>query len=485
MIDLAPLLAPASIAVVGASTDSGKVGGMPIRLLRSNGFPGAIYPVHRTAAEIQGLPAYRSVADIGRPVDLAIVAVPADACLATLDQLIEARVRAAVVFTSGFAETGAAGAALQATLADGAARHGIALLGPNCLGAMNLRRSVYATFSPVALDGAPPPGDVALVSQSGAFGGYAFALARRSGLGLSSWITTGNEAGVQVADAIRWLVDDDDTRVVLGYVEGARDLPRFEAALDAARAAGKPVALVKVGTTPAGARAARLHTGSDTGDDAAWNRLFDAYGVHRVPTLTALLRLGTVLSRGRRPRFSDTSRLTDDGPSRQASIPIAILTISGGVGIVMADRAAVHGLTMPPLPAGPAAALVAAVPFACTENPIDLTGQVFAKADVLIATLHEVARCGTYGYAVVFLAAAGRVPGLWVRIQSSILALIAEPDAAPLLFCGVFDDVQRDWLVAQGCLVFEEPTDAIDAVAALSGAGPHGDLRRGHAGTVP
>jgi acyl-CoA synthetase (NDP forming) len=235
---------------------------MPLRLLRENGYAGAIYPVHRDATEIQGLRAYASLLAIDQPVDLAIVAVPAAGCEAAMDQMLASGTRAAVIFSSGFAETGAAGAAAQARMGARAREAGMLLLGPNCLGAMNMREKVFATFSPVALGGAEA-GALALVSQSGAFGGYAFSMARDAGLGLGYWITTGNEAGVQVADAIHWLAQDTATRVILVYIEGCRDEPRLVTALAAARSAGKPVVVVKVGHTPAGARAARLHTGSE------------------------------------------------------------------------------------------------------------------------------------------------------------------------------------------------------------------------------
>ena len=462
-LDLRPLLAPRSIAVIGASTQSSKVGGMPIRLLRENGYRGAIFPVHLGATEIQGLKAYPSLEAIGEPVDLAIIAVPAQACTATMEQLARAGTRAAIVFTSGFAETGEQGAALQDAMARTAREHGIALLGPNCLGAMNLHESMFATFSPVVLGGVPPAGGVALVSQSGAFGGYAFSLAREAGLGLGHWITTGNEAGVQVADAIHWLAHDPDTRVILAYIEGCRDEPRLRAGLAAAREARKPVVIVKVGTTASGARAARLHTGSDTGDDGAYGRLFAAYGVHRATTIEQLFRTGHVLANGRRP----VSWQAPDGLAHRASTRLALLSISGGVGILMADRAEQKGLPLPALPKGPARRLIDAIPFAATANPIDVTGQVFSQPQVLMNALQDVARCGVYGYVAAFLAGAGTVPKLWPELQRCIAALQSDLSAAPFVFSGIFDAPQRAWLESQGCLVFREPADAVDAVATL------------------
>lgn len=447
--DLAPLLAPRSIAVVGASAQPNKVGGMPIRLLRENGYAGAVYPVHRTADEIQGLRAWASLEAIGSRVDLAIVAVPVGECEGVVEQMARCGTRAAVVFTSGFAEVSEDGAALQRRLGDIAREAGIALLGPNCLGAMNLHDRVFATFSPVVLGGAPAAGSTALVSQSGAFGGYAFALARRAGVGIGHWITTGNEAGVQVADAIAWLAAEPSCERILGYLEGARDMGRLRKALVAARAAGKPVTLAKVGHTAAGARAAKLHTGSDTGDTAAYRRLFDECGVRSARTIAEL--------------FS--------GPMERTALPaahrqpLAIFSISGGVGIMMADRAEELGLPLPPLPDDAAARLKAAIPFASTLNPIDVTGQVFSQPAVLVQALRDAATCGRYRHVAAFLAAAGNAPGVWPLLQECIVQLRATPGAAQLVLSGILTAEQQAWLEAQGCGVHAEPAHAVEAVA--------------------
>ncbi|WP_416051453.1 acetate--CoA ligase family protein [Cupriavidus basilensis] len=460
------LLKPRSVAVIGASTQPEKVGGMPIRLLRELGYAGRIFPVHPTAGEIQGLPAYATLAAIGQPVDLAIVAVPAVATESVMAQLARNGTRAAIFFTSGFAEVGDEGLAMQVALAESARRHGVALLGPNCLGVMNLRERMFATFSPIPLTGVPPAGDVGLVSQSGAFGAYAFALAREAGLGLSHWVTTGNEAGLQVADVIEWMAQDKDTRVILAYMEGCRDGARLRQALAAARAAGKPVVITKVGTTEAGARSAQSHTASLAGEDAVYQAVFDEYGVHRAHTLEDFFRLGYTLSRGRRPaRWDSPSGLMAD-----AVAPVAIVTVSGGVGIMMADRAEELGMPMPPMPAAAAKALRMSIPFASTANPIDVTGQVVAQPAVLLDAMAGVATCGEYGSVVAFLAGGANAPRLWEELQRTIGALHEDKRAAPLLLSGVVDDDKRAWLEAHGCLVFREPAHAIEAVAALARA---------------
>ncbi|WP_354682603.1 acetate--CoA ligase family protein [Cupriavidus necator] len=466
MVDLNSLLYPRSIAVVGASTQPDKVGGMPIRLLRELGYEGRLYPVNPSAAEVQGLRAYGSLSDIGEPVDLAIVAVPASASQDVMAQLAGNGTRAAVVFTSGFAEAGEAGVRMQDMLARSAQEAGVTLLGPNCLGAMNLRERMFATFSPIPLSGVPPVGEVGLVSQSGAFGAYAYALAREAGLGLSHWVTTGNEAGLQVADVIAWLANDPNTRVILAYIEGCRDGARLRQALDAARAAGKPVVITKVGTTAAGARSAQSHTASLTGEDAVYQAVFDAYGVHRAHTLEAFFRLGYVLSRGRRPALWHCPEDLD----ASAVTPLAVVTVSGGVGIMMADRAEELGLPLPPMPEAEAEALRTAIPFASTANPIDVTGQVVAQPRVFMDAIAGVARSGAYGCVAAFLAGGANAPRLWPELQQTVAMLSDEPNAAPLLLAGIVDDDKRAWLEARGCLVFREPAHAVEAAATLARA---------------
>jgi len=465
MLDLQPLLCPRSIAVVGASTQPEKVGGVPIRLLGELGYGGRVFPVNPGADTVQGLRAYATVADIGEPVDLAIVAVPAPAAPDVMAQLGQAGTRAAVVFTSGFAEV-SGGDALQHALAAQAHAHGVQLLGPNCLGAMNLRDRMFATFSPIPLSGVPPVGHVGLVSQSGAFGAYAFALAREAGLGLSHWVTTGNEAGLQVADVIEWLANDPQTQVILAYVEGARDGMRLRRALAAARAAGKPVVIAKVGTTAAGASAAQSHTASLAGEDAVYQAVFDEYGVHRAHTLEAFFRLGYTLARGRRP----AQWQSPTGLAADAVAPVAIVTVSGGVGIMMADSAETLGLPLPPMPDAAAQALRTAIPFASTANPIDVTGQVVAQPQVFVDALANVARCGQYGAVAAFLAGGVNAPRLWPVLQDTVSALEGDRHAAPLLISGVMDDDKRAWLEARGCLVFREPAHTMEAVAALAKA---------------
>jgi len=278
---LQTLFSPTSIAIVGASNTLGKVGATPIQLLKQYGFQGRILPVNPKAHEVQGLTCYGSLGQIEQDIDLAILAVPARHVCKALEHARPGQLRNAVLLTSGFAETGPQGRMEQSRLERLAGERGIRLLGPNCLGFMNMRKSVYATFTPAALKGEALPGHVGMVSQSGAFGAYAYTMARQRGLGLSFWASTGNESDVTVADCIEWLVEDPATHIIMAYMEGCKKGEKLKRALDAAARAGKPVVVTKIGRTASGARAAASHTAALAGDDAVYDALFLQYGAIR------------------------------------------------------------------------------------------------------------------------------------------------------------------------------------------------------------
>lgn len=451
-MSLDALLHPTSVAIVGASQNPQKVGGMPVRLLRELGFAGPVWPINPNAAEVQGLEAYASLAELPSAPDLAIVAVAADLVEATLQQAVARGVRAAIVLSSGFAEVGEPGAAMQQRLAGIARDGGLTLLGPNCLGVMNPREKLFATFSPAPLAGRPEPGAVAIVSQSGAFGAYAYSLARAGGLGLSHWVTTGNEATTSVADVIDALADDPGTRVILAYIEGARDGLALQRALRKARAAGKPVVVTKVGRTEAGARAALSHTASLSGEDRVYQAVFDDTGALRADTVEQMFRLGQAFDVASVPR------------GRR----LGIITLSGGVGTLMADAASDAGLEMPPLPQAVADELRRRIPFCSTANPVDVTGQATADFGVLEYAAVEAARCGAYDAVVLFLAAAGAAPGYADKVVQLVRAARAAAPGVSLLLAGIVTPELKRELLGLGCLVHQEPTHAIEAVARMA-----------------
>ncbi len=450
--DLSRIFAPRSIAVVGASDTTSKIGGVPVDFNRRFGFGGAIYPVNPRPGLIQGLQAYPNLRSIGQSVDLAVFAVPEALVQGALEDAIAAGVRGVVLFTAGFAEVGPAGAQAQARLRATARAGGIHLLGPNCLGFMNLRHSVYATFCPVPGGGRVRPGHIGLVSQSGAFGGYAYALARERDVGLSHWITTGNEADLELADCLEWLAHDPQTHVIMGYMEGCRDGFKLRRALAAAHAARKPVVMVKVGRTPAGALAAASHTAALAGTAAADDAILAEYGVHRARDITEF--------------FDIAASASIAGLPRERSV--GLFTVSGGVGVLMADEADDAGLDVRAMPPAAQDQIRHWVPFAATANPVDITGQMTNDEGLIERTVQLMLEQGRYASLVGFLSAYGLSERAWPVLQRLALMLKHEHPGTVAALCTLVSAEHRRALQHLGCLVYSEPADAVRAIAALA-----------------
>lgn len=455
---LSALFAPRSIAVVGASSNPQKIGGIPVDYQRRFGFDGALYPVNPNAERVQELPAWPSLRAIGQPVDLAILSVPAALVDNALDDAIAAKVKGVVLFSSGFAETGAEGMAAQTRIGDKARAAGVRLIGPNCLGFMNIARNVYATFSPAPGVGRVAAGRIGLVSQSGAFGAYAYSMARARGVGLSLWATTGNEADVQFADCLAWLAQDPATDVIMGYMEGCRDGPRLRAALALAQAHGKPVVMVKVGSTALGAQAAASHTAALAGDDAVYDAVFRQYGVLRARNLTEFFDLAHSAAVAGRPR--DRS--------------IGLFTLSGGVGALMADEASAQGLDVRPLSDAAQDTLRGWVPFAAPRNPVDITGQVTNDLSLLARSARVMLDDRGFASWMGFLAAAGASDAFWPVLRDLVASLRAAYPDTLLAISTLLAPERRAELEAMRCLVFSDPSDGIRTIAALAGLKPAG-----------
>ncbi|CAB5713023.1 Succinyl-CoA ligase [ADP-forming] subunit alpha [Delftia tsuruhatensis] len=446
------LFAPRSIAVVGASDQASKIGGIPLDYLLRFGYGGDLYAVNPRAGRVQGLPAHERLAAIGAPVDLAIVAVPQSQVAGVLEDAAAARVRSMVLFSSGYAETGAEGTAAQQALAQRARAAGIRLIGPNCLGFMRPGHQVYATFSPAPGAGLVRPGRIGMVSQSGAFGAYAYSLARERGLGLSLWATTGNEADVQLADGLAWLAQDPETDVIMAYMEGCRDGPRLRAALALAQAHGKPVVMCKVGTSALGAAAAASHTASLAGNDAVHDAVFRRYGVLRAHSISDFFSLAASASIARAPR----------GKS------IGLFTVSGGVGAMMADDASAAGLDVAPLSDAAQRQLREWVPFAAPRNPVDITGQVTNDMTLLERSASLMLADRRFDSWLGFFAAGGLSDAFWPVLQALVRKLRAEHPDTLLAVSTLCPPERRDALEAMGCLVFADPGTAIRCIGALA-----------------
>ena len=447
---LEPLFRPRSIAVLGASSSPTRIGGRPVAGLIANRFEGAIYPVNPRSETIQGLPAFASVKDIPHPVDLAICTVPASALMQVLRECADKGVGALLVFTAGFAEIGERGA--QEAMAGLAREAGIRLMGPNCMGMVNFRSRAIGSFHPAFCEEVEP-GAIGLVSQSGAFGALCYTLARERGQSLSYMFTTGNEADVDVGDCIAFLAEDPDTRAILLYMEGCRDGPKLLEALARARANGKPVIAIKLGRTAAGAAAAASHTAALAGEDAVYDAIFRQLGVYRAESIE---------------EFFDIARSCVVG-TLPVNDRVAMITVSGGVGVLMADDADRRGLVVSPMPEAAQRRMLALVPFAAPRNPIDVTGQILNDFSLLDQAVDLATESGDYGSVISFQGSVGRNPDMREGSRRGWLRRKAEHPGVHFAVCGFSaPDYVRD-LEAAGIAVYEEATHATRAIAAMAG----------------
>lgn len=397
--DLDCLFRPRSIAIVGASEDFVKISGRPLKFLLEKGYPGKIFPVNPKYEKVAGLPCYPRVAAIPEPVDLAIVAVPAAAVLEALGDCASKGVRSAVVFSSGFGEMGEEGREIERQLAELARRSGLRLCGPNTLGFMNTFDRVMATFSQAG-EGETPPGPIAFVTQSGAFGTAIFALARQRGLAFGYFVNSGNEADLEFADLLDYVVADPKVRVVSGYIEGLKDGRAFLGMANRALELGKPLVIAKVGRSAAGTRAALSHTGSLAGSDRVYSGVFRQKGIIRAAHEEELLDLVSAFSLCPFPQGRG----------------LGIVTQSGGAGVLMADRAEEVGLSVPELTEDTKAALSKVIPaFGSVKNPVDITAQFIANPALLQSAVEIVLRDPRVDAAIFYL-------GLMERFADPIVA---------------------------------------------------------------
>jgi acyl-CoA synthetase (NDP forming) len=373
---------PQSIAVLGASPDTHRIRGRLLHQLRENGFPGRILPINPSYQEIGGLHCYASIDAVGEPVDLALVAIPATGVASALEECARAGVKNALIISSGFAEEGGAAGDMQAALVEVTQRTGIRACGPNCEGYFNALGKIATTFSPT-VEVKEDAGQVlvserrvGVIAQSGGIGFALFNRGKAAGIGFSYVISTGNEADLNMADFLDYMVEDANTHAVMLFCEAVRNGPTFVAALAKARRLGKPIIAIKIGRSDAGSRASASHTASLSGSYTAYRAVFERYGVieaedpDEAVAITGVL-LTCPLAKGRRT---------------------GIITPSGGSGAWMADTLSLHGLTVPPLLPATQASLRAVMPsYGASGNPVDVTAQGSTTGAALMTAMETLA----------------------------------------------------------------------------------------------
>ncbi len=359
MADLTPLFHPNSVAIVGASNKPDKIGNVIVRNVIDCGFSGKIYPINPKEPKIAGLPCYPSLVDVPDQIDLAIITVPAKACLDVMEDCGKTNIKHVIVITAGFKEVGPEGLELEKKLLFICKKYGIRMVGPNCVGIMDIHTPLNATFAV----GFPLQGDIAFISQSGAMLVSIMDWSKTIGLGFSRVFSLGNKADLNEADFINAIADDPLSKVILCYIEDVHNGKHFlEVVSKAARK--KPVIILKSGTSQAGAQAASSHTGALAGSDLAYETAFTQAGIVRARTMTELFDLATCFSYQPLPKGDR----------------VAIVTNAGGPGIVASDTIENTGLSMARFEKETLDALRAYLPTeANIYNPVDVIGD--AKAD--------------------------------------------------------------------------------------------------------
>lgn len=448
---LEPMFKPVAVAVVGASAEPEKLGGRPVRYLKERGYAGAIYPINPRHAQVQGLKAYKSVLDVEGPIDLALISTPAALVEQAVTECAEKGIKGVVIFSSGFAELGEEGRAAQQRLADIGAEAGMRIIGPNCMGIASFEQNMVITFGMMVHYLPPEIGPISIVSQSGAFGGLAYTEARQRHLGVRLWATTGNECDVSFADCLDYFVGEEGTEVVLLYFESTKSGGKILSALEKARSLKKPVVVMKVGSSEVGREAALSHTDSLTGSDDVLDAVFQRYNAYRAYSIDEFFDIGYACTLGRFP----------------AGNRIGFVTISGGVGVLMADVADKLGLDVAAMPGAAQERVRQVLPYTGTRNPVDITGQTLVQPEILEQCLDIMIEDGGYDIIVVYLAGMTSSPPL----KEAALAVFHDvrsrhPDTV-MIVAGKSDDEIYEALTADGYLIIDEPTRAVKAAAAL------------------
>jgi len=443
-MSLDALLRPRSIAVIGASDNPKRIGGVPVDLLKRAGFE-RLYPVNPKNETVQGLAAYADIESVPETVDLVIIALSAELTLPMLERCHALGITAAMVFASGYAETGEAeGLGKQRDLVDFARRTGMRIAGPNAMGNANFTDGIFTTFGQSFQPG-EPAGDTAIVTQSGNMCSTLFRIAKRAGVTFSHVINTGNEASVDLADYLDWLADDPGTSSALCYIEELRDGPKFLAAAERFRQAGKLLAVFKVGASEKGAEAARSHTAALAGDDAAYDAAFTRAGVVRASELGGLADLA----------YLHTLREKIGGSN------CAILSISGAAGAILADALEVNGAPVPTLPGDVQEALAEQIPGqSMVSNPIDMTGNIVNANDFVSECIRLALSPDEIDLLLLY------TPGSFLTNALDQVEKAAAENRKAIIVIDTFATADREHLAAQGIGCFDDFDRAARAICA-------------------
>lgn len=448
------LLAPDSIAVVGASGDPHRIGGRPLQYLVRFGYSGRIYPVNPKHAELHGHRCYPDLASLPEAVDCAVICLGADHVVGALEACAQRGIRSAVVFAAGFAEHGPEGRARQQRITAIARESGMRILGPNTVGLRDLERAVFGTFS-TDVDSGCRSGPLAVVTQSGGLGVYfGAALPRLAGLGTRFMIDTGNEADVEVSECLDYVSHAPDVAAVGVVLEGCRDGRAFVDACARARSRGTAVVALKIGRSERGAAAVRSHTGALAGEDAVWDAALAAGGAIRAHDEVEFFDVLSLYGNGRPP----------------AGNRVGLVSLSGGVATLMVDACADVGLDVPDIPPPPAD-LLAGIPSGASANPLDVSANLANNPGITGPVLRHVVDQDTVDALVVWMAYVPQSPILGPALADQFVD-VAGTTSKPVCLSGLASPDIQERLVAAGISVSTYPTRLLRALA-LAARAPH------------
>ncbi|SHN51222.1 acetate--CoA ligase family protein [Desulfovibrio litoralis] len=447
--NLEQMFNPSHIAIIGASATSGKVGHTVLLNLITAGYKGKIYPVNPNVDTILGLPTVRKINDLPQNLDMAVLCIPSEHCLEALEQLAQISVKSVVIISAGFKEVGGLGWKLEEEVIKLAKKHNIAVLGPNCLGYINIDKGINVTFA----EGQPKSGTIGFFSQSGALCIGIIDWSKNKNIGFSHFISVGNKAVIDESDILTFLANDPNTKVIVGYLESVENGSRFLRNAEAA-SAKKPVILLRAGSSNSGAKAASSHTGALAGRDAAYEAAFKQSGILRAREMEELFQLAQAFALQPIPL----------GPN------IAVVTNSGGPGIVAADACEHYGLTMTSLKPETIHTLKEILPsYAAFFNPVDVLGD--ATPTRIVQTVKTVLADEMVHSLVVLLSPTAQTPMEQIaRELVAVFEAIPKDKKKPIFCCfmgGTLVNEAKNILSSAGYPCYDFPEPAMRSAKAL------------------
>ena len=444
--NLEPMLNPKSIAIIGASGDPTKISYNPVANLKRIGYEGKVYLVNSKYTEVAGFPCYPTIESLPDEIDVALIAVGAAQVYSIVEQLHSKSVKSVVVLSAGFSEIGEDGAQLERRLTEFSKLHNLPICGPNCLGVTNFKEKTIVSFSTLK-EGRYDP--IAFITQSGAIGSLTYTLAQESGLGYQYFVSSGNEASVDFFDYVEYFANQPEIKVVGGYLEGARDFPKFRKAVETLRQNKKPLVLMKVGNSSKGAEAASSHTASLAGNASVYEHYLKENNIVRAQNEEELIDTLQV--------FTKTKKAAKSGG-------LAIVTQSGGAGIIIADQCEIKGISMAKLSEETKEALRGKLSaLATVNNPIDITAQASQFPHQIIESTEIALQDDAVEAVMVYIQ---MTDGRFTSILEDLDRLSRETDKMLVLcWSGVQPETKNEILNYQDICWINNPTRATNAMA--------------------